>query len=86
MELSKNGNCKRKSRVQKLAYCTLRDLVAKLDVHGRDCMLYILVHCLFQFYVVNFTIEQTNDMMLLYLQDVILNMLFVQSLIPKLII
>ena len=29
--------------------------------------------------------ELTDYMMLLYLQDVILNMLFVQSLIPKLI-
>ena len=34
-----NGNCKRKSRVQKLANCTLRDLDSKLDVHGRHCML-----------------------------------------------
>ena len=33
--IKKNGNCKRKSRVQKLANCTLRDLAAKLDVHGR---------------------------------------------------
>ena len=38
-EIKKNGNCKRKSRVQKLANCTLRDLAAKLDVHGRHCML-----------------------------------------------
>ena len=37
--IKKNGNCKRKSRVQKLANCTLRDLAAKLDVHGRHCML-----------------------------------------------
>ena len=35
----KNGNCKRKSRTQKLANCTLRDLATKLDVHGRHCML-----------------------------------------------
>ena len=28
MELKKNKNCKRKSRVQKLANCTLRDLAA----------------------------------------------------------
>ena len=37
--INKNGNCKRKSRVQKLANCTLRDLATKLDVHGRHCML-----------------------------------------------
>ena len=37
--IKKNGNWKRKSRVQKLANCTLRDLAAKLDVHGRHCML-----------------------------------------------
>ena len=28
-----------KSRVQKLANCTLKDLATKLDVHGRHCML-----------------------------------------------
>ena len=33
-----------------------------------------------------FTIELTDYIMLLYLQGVTLNMLFVQSLIPKLII
>ena len=33
----------------------------------------------------NFTIELTDYMMLIYLQGVILNMLFVQSLIPKFI-
>ena len=38
-EIKKNGNCKRKSRVQMLANCTLRDLATKLDVHGRHCML-----------------------------------------------
>ena len=38
-ETKKNGTCKRKSRVQKLANCTLRDLSAKFDVHGRHCML-----------------------------------------------
>ena len=32
-------NCKRKSRVQKLANCTLRDLGGILDVHGRHSML-----------------------------------------------
>ena len=37
--IKKNGKCKRKSRVQKLANCTLRDLATKLDVHGRHCML-----------------------------------------------
>ena len=37
--IKKNGNCKHKSRVQKLANCTLRDLANKLDVHGRHCML-----------------------------------------------
>ena len=50
------------------------------------------VHYLFPFYVVwilrliNFTIELTDYMMLLYLQGVVLNMLFLQSLISKLII
>ena len=38
-EIKKHGNCKRKSRVQKLDNCMLRDLVAQLDVHGRHCML-----------------------------------------------
>ena len=37
--IKKNENCKRKTRVQNLANCTLRDLAAKLDVHGRHCML-----------------------------------------------
>ena len=37
--IKKNGNCSRKSRVQKLANCTLRDLATKLNVHGRHCML-----------------------------------------------
>ena len=37
--IKKNGNCKRKSRVQKLTNCTLRDLATKLDVHGRRFML-----------------------------------------------
>ena len=37
--IKKNGNCKRKSRIQKLANCTHRDLAARLDVHGRYCML-----------------------------------------------
>ena len=83
-----NGSCKRKSRVQKLANCTLRDLATKL-LHGRHCILSYLSSLLFQFYVVwilrliNFTIELTDYMMLLYLQGVTLNMLFVQ---PKLII
>ena len=40
--IKKNGNYKRKSRVQKLAYCTLRDLAAKLGVHGRYCILLYL--------------------------------------------
>ena len=40
--IKKNGNCKRKSRVQKLTNCTLRDLATKLDVHGRHCMLLYL--------------------------------------------
>ena len=31
--IKKNRNRKRKSRVQKLANCTLRDLATKLDVH-----------------------------------------------------
>ena len=37
--IKKNGNCNRKTGVQKLAYCTIRDLAAKLDSHGRHCML-----------------------------------------------
>ena len=37
--IKKNGNCKRKSRVKKLANCTLRDLAGILDVHGRHSML-----------------------------------------------
>ena len=37
--IKENGNCKSKSRVQKSANCTLRDLPTKLDVHGRHCML-----------------------------------------------
>ena len=37
--IKKNGNYKCKSRVQKLANCTLRDLAAKLDVPGRHSML-----------------------------------------------
>ena len=90
--IKKNGNCKRKSRVQKLANCTLRDLATKLDVHGRLCMLSYLsslpisVLRSLDTEANNFTIEQTDYMMLLYLQGVTLNMLFVQSLIPKLII
>ena len=90
--IKKNGNCKRKSRVQKLANCTLRDLAAKLDVHGRHCMLSYLsslpisaLHSL-DIELKIFAIELTDYMMLLYLQGVILNMLFVQSLIPTLII
>ena len=70
-------------------YCTLRDLATKLDVHGRHCMLSYLsslpisVLRSLDTETINFTIEL---MMLLYLQGVTLNMLFVQSLIPKLII
>ena len=37
--IKKNGNCKRKSRVQKLANCSLRNVATKLDVHGQHCML-----------------------------------------------
>ena len=37
--IKKNGNCKRKSRVKKLANCTIRVLAGKLDVHDRDSML-----------------------------------------------
>ena len=40
--MKKNGNCKRKSRVQKLAYCGLRDLAGKLDVYVRHNMLSFL--------------------------------------------
>ena len=38
-EIKKNGNRERKSRVQKLVNCTLRDLAANLDVHDRHCVL-----------------------------------------------
>ena len=85
--VKQNGKCKRKSRVQKLANCTVRDLPAKLDIYGRHCMFSYLCS-LFQFYVVwilgliNVKIELTDYMMLLYLQGAIHNMLFVQSLIP----
>ena len=37
--IKKNGNCKRKSRVQKLANCTLGELAGTLDVHDRNSML-----------------------------------------------
>ena len=37
--ITKNGNIKRKSRVQKLANCNLRCLPGKLDVNGRHSML-----------------------------------------------
>ena len=37
--IKKNGNCKRKSRVQKLANGTLRNLAGILDIHGRHSML-----------------------------------------------
>ena len=41
--IKKNGNWKRKkSRVQKLTNCTLRDLATKFDVHGRNFMLLYL--------------------------------------------
>ena len=64
MEYRKNGNCKRKSRVNFIV----------------------------QFYVVwilrliNVTTELIDYTMLLYLQGIILNILFVQVSIPKLII
>ena len=34
-----NGKCKRKSRVEKLANGSVRDLPAKPDIYGRHCML-----------------------------------------------
>ena len=37
--MKKTGNCKRKSHVQKVANCTLRDLAGILDTHGRHSML-----------------------------------------------
>ena len=37
--IKKNGNCKHKSRILKLANCTLRDLAGQFDVHGRHSML-----------------------------------------------
>ena len=36
--IKKNGNCKRKSCVQKFTNCTLRDLAAKLVANSRHCM------------------------------------------------
>ena len=39
--IKKKVNCKRKSRVQMLANCSLRDLDAKHDVHVRHRMLRI---------------------------------------------
>ena len=74
--IKKNGNCKRKTRVHKLANCTLRDLAAKLDVHGRHCMLSYLsslpisVLLVWILRLINFTIELADYMMLLYLQGV----------------
>ena len=35
--IKRDGHCKRKSRVQKLANCILRDLATKLHVHGWHC-------------------------------------------------
>ena len=70
----------------------VREMILKSDVHGRHCMLSYLSSLPIQFYVVwilrliNFTIELTDYMMLLYLQGVTINMLFIQSLILKLII
>ena len=90
--IKKKGNCKRKSRVQKLANCTLRDLATKLDVHGRHCMLSYLSSLPISVLrsldtEANIFYDRLTDyMMLLYLQGVTLNMLLVQSLIPKLII
>ena len=75
-----------------LFYSTLRALAAKLDVHGRHCMLSYLnslpISVLrsldtetYKFY------ERTNRLYdATYLKGVIRNMLLVQSLIPKLII
>ena len=67
------------------ANCTFRDLATKLDVHGRHCMFSYLsslpVSVLRS--LDTFTIELTDYMMLLYLQGITLNFLFVQSLIPK---
>ena len=37
--IRKNGNCLRKSRVQKLTNCTLRNIAGILDVHGRHSIL-----------------------------------------------
>ena len=56
----KNGNCKHKSRVQKLANCTLRDLAAKLDVHDRLCMLSYLSSLPISFYVLVVWILRLN--------------------------
>ena len=90
-EIKKNGNCKRKNRIKKLANCTLRDLAGILDVHGRRSMVSYLSSLPFKFYVVwilrltNFAIYLIDYMMMLYLLGVILNMLFAQTSIPKLI-
>ena len=90
-EIKKNGNCKRKNRIQKLANCTLRDLAGILDVHGRRSMVSYLSSLPFKFYVVwilrltNFARYLIDYMMMLYLLGVILSMLFAQTSIPKLI-
>ena len=74
-----------------LANYTLRDL----DAHGRHIICYAFIFKFITYFSFTwldteannfFTIELTDYMMLHYLQVVILNMLFVQSLIPKLII
>ena len=89
--IKKNGNCKLKSRVQKLANCTLRDLTGIFDVHSRHSMLSYLsslpisVLSSLDTEANKFTIDLIDYMMLLYLLGVILNMLFAQSSIPKLI-
>ena len=72
--------------------CILRDLARIIDVHGQHSM---LSHCsslpnsvlrsLDTMRLIIFTIDLIDYMMLLYLLGVILNMLFAQSSIPKLI-
>ena len=84
-----NGNYKRKSQVQKLANCTLRDLATKLDVHGRHCMLsYLSSSPISDLRSLDTEANKFYDRTSRLYDAALLtlNMLFVQSLIPKLII
>ena len=89
--IKKNGKCKRKSRVQKLANCTLRDLAGILDVRGQHSMLSYLnslpVSVLRRLDTeANKFYDRSNRFYdAVYFLGVILNMLFTKSSIPKLI-